>query len=1058
LDYLERLPPAEKPHHMARGRAKIVRLALPLLVNGRSLQNVIAIVPTGSLRDFVCRDSAGFRFVTHQEEQPLPAWPAQLADAEWLIGLEEIGSLIPHINASRNHTIIPLRPIMRILKQQAALADTCRALAVTCWHEWAAQGNKPCRTVAYALATESWLLQEDADDLVAVFPHEDFAHFVKTGDALRVYRSPKIHDAHVHGIVSQQEYWGNLVKGRVPSAPYRSPPIAFPVLIPILTAASSEDAIDLGVLLWRAGHKSELARTLWLLSYDLLHLPDPAWKVIEAKPEDITGMALQAAQIYSLLDPWRWRQGRYQQFLTGCYQHVLDCLLNQETLANGDLIALFYRMLRHWYGCFLADDMVKALDNTVNTGRQYLSQTASHTVTPVTDMTKTIVDIGELCMYGVGLRQMADVADTQMPKRALEVDVYLRSALNREVNILMPSAPFMQRLRAYSVYHARWIAIQESLGTERPSFDVLDRDRLRKSFDLLRQTAYAPAHEEVILRWAIQEDMERIDRLMQAVETGPIIKVYLRNPWVSLGIEERLRVDIENLGGATAVQLHVELRRSRQFDFVANSPALDIATFLPGQQQRLVWEIRPRETAVSLQVVCQYVDHRGQLQTYEEDIRVNVTTPQTGQLKPVGNLYQAGPPVSGWGRFFGRREELDQILTRLIGGITQPILLRGPRRMGKTSILRQLEWLLHNNNQQLRTLGLTPEQEIQLNACVPVFHTLQSISNPNDTSEFFRTIYEDICDVLGLKYDEAKLLPQFERSPTRAFMRQMAFVFQQRPFIRPLVIIDEWDELYRSAYTKLALNLRSLMEGEVRINWLVSSTWTLSEEAGRYGSPFYNQAYTIELREMDWQQAVELVTAPGEKMGVTWRGEAVVAVLDQTGRRPYLIQLVCSKLTDYLRRSRVNIVNTADITVVTQQIIQEAQATAQYFGFLWRNEQSDSKDGVNWMGKLILWVMDAHHPQPMTRIRIREAIEAEFQRRSLLQLNPRFFNEQFNDQITQLQWIFDALSVQGDRYVFSVPLVQRWLRRVISQQKEPVQQAHAGLLQAQQQWQGMNED
>ncbi|MCA9928880.1 MAG: hypothetical protein KC419_10400, partial [Anaerolineales bacterium] len=510
LDYLERLPPAEKPHHMARGRAKIVRLALPLLVNGRSLQNVIAIVPTGSLRDFVRRDSAGFRFVTHQEKQPLADWSAQLEDADWLIGLEEIGSLSPYINASRNHSIIPLRPLMRILKQQAALADTCRALAVTCWYEWAAQGSKPYRTVAYALATESWLLQEDTDDLVAVFPHEDFAHFVKTGDALRVYRIPKIHNAHVphaataNGKAHLRESLGDLVKGQVPSVPYRSPPIAFPVLIPILAAVSSEDAIDLGVLLWRAGHESELARTLWLLSYDLLHLPGPAWNVIEAKPKDITGMALQAAQIYSLLDPWRWRQGRYQQFLVGCYQHVLDCLLNQETLANGDLIALFYRMLRHWHGCFLADDMVSALGSTVNIGRQYLSQTASHTATPVTEMTKTIVDIGELCMHGAGLRRMADATDAQAAKRPFEVAGYLRSALNREFNILLPSAPFMQRLRTYSAYHARWTAIQESVGTERPSFDALDN--LQKSFGQLYRTAYAPAHEEAILRWAIQED------------------------------------------------------------------------------------------------------------------------------------------------------------------------------------------------------------------------------------------------------------------------------------------------------------------------------------------------------------------------------------------------------------------------------------------------------------------------------------------------------------------------------------------------------------------------
>lgn len=1042
LDYLERLPASEKAKRLPHGRAKVVRLALPYLLNGRSLQNLLAIVPTGGLREFIDSRTPGFNLVYQSDATKLAGLLPQFTESNWLVGFEELSALFPQLPIAKNGHAIKLRPILQNMGCHTALETTCRDLATACWQEWESQEDSACRAVAYYLAAESWLLHEDTTDLVALFPHRDFSHFSQTGTALRVYRVPQIKGPTTKQ--GPQVSLGDLVKRDVPTGSFTTHPIAFHVLRPVLSHISGGEVLDLGVLLWRSGNRTDLARTLWLLSSDLLHLPSPNWNVIEAQPADITSMALQAVQIYSLLDPWQWRQGRFQHFLHACYQHLVDCLLNQEAAADNETTALFYQMLRRWYGCYLTDDMMGSLGGMINTGRQFQLQTGSRTASPLMEIASIMTNLGDTLVRGTGLNQM--LFDGR-EKRPFQVATYIRAAINQEVNVLMPSFPFMQWLQSYQKLHARWLQIQNSLGAEKPAFHILSD--LRQELNNLHQIIYAPAHEEAILQWAIKEDMDRIDRLIQAVETGPIIKIDVRNPWLNHGFRDRVRLDVENVGGATAFRLHVEIKRSRQVDLIREPANMRLDAFLPGQRQQLFWEIQARETAVTLQVVYRYVDHQGQSHTHQEDIPINVTKAHSGQLKSVGNLYQAGPPVSGWGRFFGRREELDQIITRLIGGITQPILLRGPRRMGKTSILRQLEWLLRNNNQQLRTLGLKPQQEIQLNSCVPIFQTLQSINNPEDTAEFFQTIYEDICDELGLLYDGDTLSKSFRRSPTRAFMKQMAHVFDQRPFIRPLVIIDEWDELYRPAYNKMAQNLRSLMEGEVRINWLVSSTWTLSEEAGRYGSPFYNQAYTIELKEMDWQPAVELVTAPGERMGVSWRGEAVVAMLDQTGRRPYLIQLACSKLTDYLRQRRENIVSAEAINVVTEKIIQEAQATAQYFGFLWRDDQTDSKDGVNWMGKLILWVIDDHYPQAMTRTEIRQAIEDAFRMRSLPMLDRLTFNREFNDQITQLQLIFDALTVTGDRYSFSVPLVQRWLRRVISQQVDPVPQAYLGLRQLQ---------
>lgn len=1046
-NHLSIQPKEERERLLPQASAKIVKLALPFLMQNRPLENLIAIVPTADLKSFIDPSIIEFQLIYQNDKQTLSDEVARKTSASWLIGFEELGTLFPTMRAVQGDRFIKLRPILHHMHAQAALTTTCQNLAKACWGSWLTAGDVGCRVAAYALAVESILLQEDITDLVAIFPNEDFSQFIETGDAIRVYRVPQI------GNLAEQKRnqysLGDLVKRSIPAGPYKTMPVAFHVLQPILGVVSKEDVVDLSVLLWRSRHRADLARTLWLLSTDLLHLPGSSWNAIKAKPADITTLALHAAQIFSLLDPWQWRQGRFQQFLTDCNRHLLTCLLNQETSADNIIDTHYFKMLQYWFGCYSAKDVLGALGNMVTLGRQYSNAAETQPQSTEKHISAQLVEIGNALLRGNLLSQLPY---DEEEKRPFQISTYIRDALNQEVDVYMPSRPFLQWLGKYQQIHAQWTNIQRSLGYEKPAIDVLES--LRIGLSKLRRVIYAPAHEEAILRWAIDEDIERIQRLMQAVETGPIIKIHVRNPWLNFGFTERVRIDLENLGGAIAYQLQISLLSSRQFEWVQDQALEQYDAFFPAQHEQLSFEIRPKETAVTLQIVYEYVDHLGKTHRNQEDIPIDVRTTRPGQMKHVGNLFQAGPPVSGWGRFYGRQKELEQIITRLIGGITQPILMRGPRRMGKTSILRQLEWLLRNNNQQLRTLRLPKQQEMQLNTCVPVFHTLQAITDPNDTAEFFQTIYEDICEELNLSYDVEAISTLFRRSPTRAFKKQMATVFAQQPYVRPLVIIDEWDELYRPAYSKLAQNLRSLMEGEHRINWLVSSTWTLSEEAGRYGSPFYNQAFTIELGEMDWQPAVELVTHPSERMGVSWRGEAVVAILEQTGRRPYLIQLACSKIIDYLRQIQNNIVDLETVIVITEQIIKEAHATAQYFGFLWRDEKDDSKDGVNWMGKLILWALNAHYPAPMTRTEIRETIEEAFYKRGLPMVDRLYFNHHFNDQIMQLQLIFDALVVHEDQYAFSVPLMQRWLGRVISQQTDSVQQAHLGLITNQQNWQG----
>ena len=166
-----------------------------------------------------------------------------------------------------------------------------------------------------------------------------------------------------------------------------------------------------------------------------------------------------------------------------------------------------------------------------------------------------------------------------------------------------------------------------------------------------------------------------------------------------------------------------------------------------------------------------------------------------------------------------------------------------------------------------------------------------------------------------------------------------------------------------------------------------------------------------------------------------------------------MIQLVCRQIVNYLmvnRKTPTNIVDPETVAIVVDQFIKQGQATSQYIGFHWNGEDQESK--VGYMGKLILWSLD-EHDYPLTRAEIRKSITMEFERRSLSPVDQVFFDKEFNAEITLLHMIFDVISRVGDRYLFSTPLIRRWIRWTISQQDDPVKELHIGIIHD---WERMN--
>lgn len=1043
ISALRRRAPNERESVWMRGCARAIELALPHLLAGQSLDNLVAIVlESDDSADFLDLNSCRLLYNSPGGPNDLLHLPQQISDSGqcWVAALDEIYLFHPQLPRPAT---TDLRVILRRMDLRRTQQQTCRALAMRCWGEWNTSSRPEFRDAAYSLAAESWLAEEDVEDLVALAPHCEFERFAREGNALRVYRVPAPAIALTQRPPGLQCAVEDLVHWPGDDLSYATVPISLGVLTPVLQKLrlnERQDVIDLGTILWKADRMAEVARTFWLLSRDLLDRPatrtspGSVWTVLAPEPSAITDLAIRAALIYSLGDPWRWRQGRYEIFLRDCYAHVLDCLRQQVKHFESSPLAHYYQALIDWYGYATADDPVRSLNEMLRSCRTLQENCPSERI-PGNECAAAdrLIEIGERLLFPERegdnhFREQAAEAAQPFP-----VITYLRTIIDSKQPLSVPSDLFDVPFRAYCAAHDRWLRIQRSLHASRPLLGELNN--LLAEYRRLQRIIHVPHHEFAILNRAYSDDIERIDRLRRAGGSEPLIRITLRNPWVTLNAKERLIFRVENLGGSHAEQLELTLYRSNSFDLFSSSDPLVIGTLAPGAGRRAEYEIRARDPELAMRILWSYRDQAGQLYSYQETIR-----PETRELtivrgKPGGNPYEVGRPVSGAARFFGRRDELEQILTRLSKGSTQPILLRGPRRIGKTSLLKRVDEVLRNRMLR-QQLNLAADLEIRLGTIFPVSVSLQSIDPTVESynAYFLQMIVGEICKVLGLGPDPALKTDLARwRLPAHTFLEQVNWILSQRPGARLLILIDEWDEISNDKFRDLGRNLRHIVQEEQRISWAFSSTWALTAEVGRFGSPWFNILDRIELKAMDWESATQLVTVPSETVEVDWAGEAVVAVLEQTGRRPYLMQLLCSRIIDNLIRRSSRVVEPQTVEIVINIIIADTQVTEQYLGFLWGDARG--------MGHLIIWALERSLPTPLSEQEIRRAIIVEHRNRIGLPLSREQFNREFDEEMTWLRHVADAVTLEEDHYTFSFPLVQRWLHHVIRQREEQISRA-----------------
>jgi hypothetical protein len=260
--------------------------------------------------------------------------------------------------------------------------------------------------------------------------------------------------------------------------------------------------------------------------------------------------------------------------------------------------------------------------------------------------------------------------------------------------------------------------------------------------------------------------------------------------------------------------------------------------------------------------------------------------------QPVANPYVAGNPVTG--RLFVGRDDILRELEELwlSRGQVDSVVLFGHRRMGKSSILKNLP----------ARLDPTYNRVVQFN--------LQQIGRVRHTGELLHALALEMRDHLPANGPPSPAVPDqetFEDNPNRAFsgwLKAIAPLMAQQRFI---VAIDEY-ELLEAAMAEgridasLTTYLRSVIQSTDWFVLVLAGLYTLEEKCHDYWHPLFASIKPRKVSFLSPAATRLLLCQPSEDFPLNYTADTVEEVVRLSNGQPYLVQLIGQNLVTRFNR------------------------------------------------------------------------------------------------------------------------------------------------------------
>ncbi len=302
---------------------------------------------------------------------------------------------------------------------------------------------------------------------------------------------------------------------------------------------------------------------------------------------------------------------------------------------------------------------------------------------------------------------------------------------------------------------------------------------------------------------------------------------------------------------------------------------------------------------------------------------------QTRYAQEIPQVYITGgalDPKTAQNRFKGRQDLFREIENIALMSPPPTLLLYGGRRTGKTSTLQYLPQKVGGD-------------------LIPLRVDVQGIADAITLPGVAKSLVEQIIDSARISRNLTLPHPEREELKTEPFptlRNWLTTIERTAPGKRFLLCLDEFErleEVIAITNSRAPLNfLRYVIQHRSAWTLLFSGSHTLDEMESYWSDCLISTRY-VRLTYLEKPEAEELIIRPVPDFPNIYLPEAVDRIIYWTRCQPYLVQLLCSELVDYLNRKHPqNALNIKATTQDVESIIPKALVSGSlYFDELWKN-------------------------------------------------------------------------------------------------------------------------
>ena len=283
-------------------------------------------------------------------------------------------------------------------------------------------------------------------------------------------------------------------------------------------------------------------------------------------------------------------------------------------------------------------------------------------------------------------------------------------------------------------------------------------------------------------------------------------------------------------------------------------------------------------------------------------------------LVAIKNPYVAGNPVTG-ALFVGRASILNRI-SGVWSAKSHPdsIILYGHRRMGKSSLLRNLD-------------------QAEPDSAIVYVDLAGETSFVDSTADLLWGLANKLHSTVRRAYPHASLTPPDSAAYITASKAQIQFDLlaeQIRDIVQPrsvILALDEFEAVDKAvAAGKIGPDIYQFLRTKTQdplFAFVLGGLHTLDEMSRDYQQPFYGSYVNIRVSYLSHADAWRLITNPTPDFDLNYEPAAAERIIAETGGQPYLVQQLCRAALDHLtaelfdeHQARDVLITLADVAAV----------------------------------------------------------------------------------------------------------------------------------------------